>query len=288
MIARLHKRQGGKIMKKFLRWILIILAVLIVLYFVHSLITAKVYFDIYTAMSEKVNNSEDFYSRIQIPMDTDYEVTQEVFIKDNVFIKSLKRVSKDANNVTTLKLWQKYLPNKTAEEDGTGYIFIDAPDGTKKVEMLPYQDVKEPENKMYRYELSKSLVLGQGLSDFFPIYTYDEDLSYTYSAMLLNTLKHPTILYSKKIDGESCYAIKHIFPMGNFLYEVEENITLNIIKTVLFGGRITYISKETKLPVGVDDLTNPGFTKLEYFTKEVTDEDIKLPNLEEYTLQERN
>lgn len=275
-------------MKKFLKCFLIILAVLIVLYFVHSLITAKVYFDIYTAMSEKVNNSEDFYSKIQIPMDADYEVTQEVFIKDNVFIKSLKRVSKDTNNVTTLKLWQKYLPNKTAEEDGTGYIFIDAPDGTKKVEMLSYQDVKEPENKMYRYELSKSLVMGQGLSSFFPSYTYDEDLSYTYSAMLLNTLKHPTILYSQKIDGESCYAIKHIFPMGNFLYEVDENITLNIIKTVLFGGRTTYISKETKLPVGVDNLTNPGFTKLEYFTKEVTDEDIKLPNLEEYTLQERN
>lgn len=57
MIVRLHKRQGGKIMKKFLKCFLIILAVLIVLYFVHSLITAKVYFDIYTAMSEKVNNS---------------------------------------------------------------------------------------------------------------------------------------------------------------------------------------------------------------------------------------
>ena len=50
-------------MKKFLKNFFIIILILIVLYLVHSLITAKVYFDIYTAMKEKVETEDTLYAK---------------------------------------------------------------------------------------------------------------------------------------------------------------------------------------------------------------------------------
>lgn len=276
-------------MKKFLKIFFIVVVVLIAIYFIHSLITAKVYFDIYTAMKEKVESEEAFYGKLSSQTDETYKMEQEVFIKDNTFVKKITRTNTDNNEVVTLKFWQKYLPNKSENEDGTGYVFTD--DGKQKGgSKFEYDKTAlEPENKMYRYNSLRSMVLGISLQGTFFEHTPMEN--YTYSKILLSVLKHPTILYSTEFNGEKAYAIKqwYIFgEMGNFLFDVDEKPNIFDILPMLFESHTDYISKETKLPIGTDVGINGLPTTYEYFTKAVTDEDIKLPNVEEYTLQENN
>lgn len=268
-------------MKKFLKIFFIIVVILIAIYFIHSLITAKVYFDIYIAMKEKVENEETFYGKVSVQTDETYKIDQEVFIKDNIFVKKLIRTNTDNNEVVTLKFWQKYLPNKSENEDGTGYVFTDG-GGQKGGSIFGYDPTAlEPENKMYRYNSSIGVVLGLSLQGTFFDYTQNEN--YTYSKILLSVLKHPTVLYSTKFNGEKAYAIKQWYIFGNVLLYRDPDIL-----SVLFPSHTEYFSKETKLPIGTDSGINGMPTTYEYFTKEVTDKDVELPNVEEYTLQENN
>ena len=57
----------------------------------------------------------------------------------------------------------------------------------------------------------------------------------------------------------------------------------------LFNTGTEYISKETKLPIGTYiPIDSQQITTYSYFTKDVTEEDIKMPNLEEYKVMENN
>lgn len=144
-------------MKKFLKWFFIVIAILFAIYFVHSLITAKVYFNIYTAMKEKVENEDYFYAKLSSQSDETVMIENEIFVKDNNFVKVISYLS-DGKKVI-LKLWQKYLPNKTDNEDGTGYLFIESTD-TKQVDKFEYDPTAiEPENKMYRYQCISNMVI---------------------------------------------------------------------------------------------------------------------------------
>lgn len=146
-------------MKKFFKIFFIVVLVLIAIYCIHSLITAKIYFDIYTAMKEKVESEETFYGKLSVQTDETYKMEQEVFIKDNTFVKKITRVNINNNEVVTLKFWQKYLQNRLENEDGTGYVFTDA-GGQKGGSKFEYDKTTlEPENKMYRYNSLRSLVL---------------------------------------------------------------------------------------------------------------------------------
>ena len=268
--------------KKILKRIFIVLIVLVVLYCIHSCITAKIYLDIYTAMKNKVNSEKDFYAKIEQQVSEEYQITQEVFLKDNVYVKVLQRSNKENTDVVTLKLWQNHSPN-----DSKGYIFIESSvDATKHAQVLEYKDVKEPEDKMYRYQVGKSLVLGNSLNDF-SAYIVPE---YTYSKILLGVMKYPTILYSKEFNGEKCYAIKYLFTSGYLLFSAEEQIPDFLMYFyALFNTGTEYISKETKLPVGrYMPIDSQQITTYSYFTKDVTEEDIKMPNLEEYKVMENN
>ena len=269
-------------MKKFLKVFFIIILVLVVLYLVHSLITAKVYFDIYTAMKEKVEAEDTFYAKNYIKTDDKYSMEFEVFIKDNTFVKKLTRINENNERDVELKFWQKYLPNKSENEDGRGYIFATSNED-KSASILEYDPTaKEPENKMYRYYLTSSLILGQGLNVSF--FSHLEMKDYTYFDMFLETLTKPSILYTTTYNDKECYAIKQfaIFDMGVFLFEGDANYLEMLTSTY-----IQYIDKDTKLPIGAYSenlLVNQG--EVEYFTREVTDEDIKLPDLKEYKILE--
>lgn len=263
-------------MKKFLKYFFILILILILVYVVYSLIISKVYFDIYTAMKEKVDSEETFYAKLNSDLDEPYKIEQEILIKDNIFIKKITRINKETNENICFKCWQKYLPNKTEDEEGVGYLFIEAGE-QKVVSPLKYEDgTVEPENKMYRYNLLENMVIGDSLlSSFFNSKVED----YTYLKILISALKYPSVLYSTEFNGEKVYAIKEFFILGDaggFLLDEDTNML-----DVLFASYIRYFSKETKLPVG----TNALPATHEYFTKEVTDEDIKLPNLDEYVLQ---
>lgn len=269
--------------KKVLKWLLIIVLVLVVLYFVHALITAKIYFDIYTAMKEKVNTSEEFYAKTEMPASDNYKVEQEIFIKDNVFVRKLTRTNKENENTTTLKMWEDF----SKEKGVTGYLFIESTgeNTTKTAYLNEDKEASEPEDRMCRYQIVRSLVIGQDADSYF--YTKSNLEDYTYLKVLLGVIKHPTILYSKTIDGEKCYAIKNVtYNIGNYLYPIDEAPKLKVFEYIfaLFNEPTEYISKETKLPVAADNVVNTGRTTLSYFSKEVTDEDIKLPNLEEYEI----
>lgn len=263
--------------KKILKRIFIVLIILAVLYFIYSAITAKIYFDIYSEMKNKVNSEKDFYAKLEHPVSEEYKVTQEVFFKDNVCVKKLQRINVKTNDVVELRFWQKHSPN-----DSKGYIFIESSlDNTKNAQVLEYKEVTEPEDKMYRYELTRSLVLGNSLNDFSE-YNIQE---YTYSKILLGVIKHPTILYGTEFNGEKCYAIKYLFNSeGYLLSEVNEPLPDFLMYFyALFNTSTEYISKETKLPIGVYmPNAQPNTTNYNYFTKEVTEEDVKMPNLEEY------
>lgn len=265
-------------MKKFLKRFFIIVLVLLALYLIYSLIVTKVYFDIYTAMKEKVENEDSFYAK-KISNEEDYIIEFEVIIKDNVFIKKISRINEHDNECMSIKLWQKYLPHKTDDEDGKGYIFAEN-GSNKNLQELEYDPTAiEPENKMYRYNLLSSMIMGEGIKESF--FSYNEMTEYTYSKMLKDVLKCPTLLYITTYNGEECYAIKQfcIFNMGNLLFVGDANYFEMLTSTY-----VQYVSKDTKLPVG-----NSSNGKLlldesncEYFTKEVTGEDIKLPDLSEY------
>ena len=267
--------------KKILKRIFIVLIVLAVLYFIYSAITAKIYFDIYSEMKNKVNSEKDFYAKIEQQVSEEYQITQEVFLKDNVYVKVLQRSNKENTDVVTLKLWQNHSPN-----DSKGYIFIESSvDDTKHAQVLEYKEFKEPEDKMYRYQLAKSLVLGNSLTDFSE-YVVPE---YTYSKILLGVMKHPTIIYSTEFNGEKCYAIKYLLGSGGvYLFSPDERIPDFLMYFyALFNTSTEYISKETKLPIGVYmPNAQPNTTNYSYFTKDVTEEDIKMPNLEEYEVIE--
>ena len=266
--------------KKILKRIFIVLIILVVLYFIYSAITAKIYFDIYSEMKSKVNSEDDFYAKLEHPVSEEYQVIQEVFIKDKVYVKKLQRVNVKTNDVVTLKFWQNHAPNALK-----GYIFIESTlDNTKNAQVLKYKEVTEPENRMYRYELAKNLVLGNTLQDF-SIYTIPD---YTYSEIFLGVMKHPTILYSTEFNGEKCYAIKYLFTSGYLLFSAEEQIPDFLMYFyALFNTGTEYISKETKLPVGrYMPIDSQQITTYSYFTKDVTEEDIKMPNLEEYKVME--
>lgn len=266
--------------KKILKRIFIVLIILAVLYFIYSAITAKIYFDIYSEMKNKVNSEDDFYAKLEQQVSEEYQVTQEVFLKDNVCVKKVQRVNVKTNDVVTLKFWQNHSPNNQK-----GYLFIESSlDNTKNAQVLEYKEVTEPEDKMYRYELIKSFVLGNSLTDFSE-YVVPE---YTYSKILLGVIKHPTILYSKEFNGEKCYAIKYLFTSGYLLFSAEEQIPDFLMYFyALFNTGTEYISKETKLPVGrYMPIDSQQITIYSYFTKDVTEEDIKMPNLEEYKVME--
>lgn len=273
--------------KKILKWALVIIVALIVIYFAYSAITAKIYYDIYTAMHEKVNSSNDFYAKVQMEVNEPYETIMEILIKDDVFIKKLQRINTETNELTTLKLWQKYIPEKTDGKDDTFYILVEnSANNIKQVTEYDYVYAEEPEDKMYRFAMARSLVLGvSGFSDDFENGKKVEKC--TYSKIFWSVIKCPTILYSTEFNGEKCYAVKSIFKitdLGSYLFPVDMNpfelFFANIM--CLFDGDVEYISKETKMPVGANTNLNSGEKIYEYFTKEVTEEDIKLPNLEEY------
>ena len=271
-------------MKKFLKNFFIIILILIVLYLVHSLITAKVYFDIYTAMKEKVETEDTFYAKnISNSEYNNFSVELEVFIKDNVFVKKLTHINENNERELSFKVWQKYLPNKSEDEDGKGYMFVDS-ETDKNVSILEYNPIViEPENKMYRYNIVLSHILGEGLINTF--FEPSNIKEYTYSTMLSDVLKSPTILYSTSYNGEECYAIKQFLVLnGNdFMYNADAS---NF--EILTATYVQYISKKTKLPIGTTSskILSGKQDKTEYFTREVTDEDIKLSDLKEYRILE--
>ena len=55
---------------------------------------------------------------------------------------------------------------------------------------------------------------------------------------------------------------------------------------LLYSGAYIYINKDTNLPIISIAPDNTGITTYEYFTKDVTDEDLKEPDISEYTIQE--
>lgn len=273
--------------KKILKWALVIIVALIVIYFAYSAITAKIYYDIYTAMHEKVNSSNDFYAKVQMEVNEPYETSMEILIKDDVFIKKLQRINTETNELTTLKLWQKYIPEKTDGKDDTFYILVEnSANNTKQVTEYDYVYAEEPKDKMYRYGMTRRLVLGNtGFSEDFNAGKKIEQ--YTYSKLFWLAIKSPAIIYNAEFNGEKCYAVKSIFKitdLGNYLFPLDSNPFEMFFENImyLFNGDIEYISKETKMPVGAHTMLNSGERVYEYFTKEVTEDDIKLPNLEEY------
>lgn len=264
--------------KKILKRIFIVLVVLAILYFIYSCITAKIYFDIYSEMKNKVNSEKDFYAKVEMPVSEPYQVTQEIYIKDNIYIKQIQRKHLETNDTVTLKFWQNYSTN-----DYKGYLFVeDSTNTVKQAHALEHKKVTQPEDKMYRYELTKSLVLGNSMQDFSE-YNIQE---YTYSKILLSVIKHPTILYSTEFNGEKCYAIKYLFNSGYCLFSTDEQVPDFLMYFyALFNTSTEYVSKETKLPVGVYmPASTQQITNYSYFSKEVTEKDVEMPNLEEYKM----
>lgn len=263
--------------KKILKWILIVLLSLFCIFFIYSCITAKICLDIYTEMFNKVNNEPNFYGSLKSE-DDDAIITQEVYLMNNIFTQTVKRTEKNGETVS-LKMWQNY--NREDPESQTVYLFIDGTAKNIKIvdEIKNTNNSKEPDNKMYRYYLVGNLVMGAGI-DF-----QENHEEYNYAKILKAVLKHPIIIYTTEFNGEKCYAIKYN-DMGGFLYsedEEEPSHFKTFINNILHG-KVDYISKNTKLPIGTNFGVNGAQTTYSYFSKDVTEDDIKMPDLSEYEL----
>ena len=263
--------------KKILKWILIVLLSLFCIFFIYSCITAKICLDIYTEMFNKVNNEPNFYGSLKSE-DDDAIITQEVYLMNNIFTQTVKRAEKNGETVS-LKMWQNY--NREDPESQTVYLFIDGTAKNIKIvdEIKNTNNSKEPDNKMYRYYLVGNLVMGAGI-DF-----QENHEEYNYAKILKAVLKHPIIIYTTEFNGEKCYAIKYN-DMGGFLYsedEEEPSHFKTFINNILHG-KVDYISKNTKLPIGTNFGVNGAQTTYSYFSKDVTEDDIKMPDLSEYEL----
>lgn len=263
--------------KKILKWILIVLLSLFCIFFIYSCITAKICLDIYTEMFNKVNNEPNFYGSLKSE-DDDATITQEVYLMNNIFTQTVKRTEKNGETVS-FKMWQNY--NREDPESQTVYLFIEGTaNNIKKVdEIKNTNNSKEPDNKMYRYYLVGSLVMGAGI-DF-----QENHEEYNYIKMLKAVLKHPIIIYTTEFNGEKCYAIKYN-DMGVYLYEVDEEEPSHFKTFInnLLHGKVDYISKNTKLPVGTNFGVNGAQTTYSYFSKDITEDDIKMPDLSKYEL----
>lgn len=237
-------------MKKFIKYILICILAFLLLFIINRLYTTNIMYKTYKTMLSKANE-DNFYSKITT---TNQTVTSnlETWIKNGIYKKVVTHETED-NVKRSLTFWEH---NKSPNEKNKFYLIIKVDDKIVHVEEKDVDYQVEPNNKWYKYNYAQSLVVGDGKL----IYLEDEK-EYSFLDIFVNNLKNLRTNASIISDKDNCYKL-------------------------LYSGAYIYINKDTNLPIISIAPDNTGITTYEYFTKDVTDEDLKEPDISEYTIQE--
>lgn len=242
--------------EKILKILIIIILVLLVLFFINRLYTSTIIYKTYSTMLSKAEENNFYVKRTNVIQNS--TTVLETYIKDGIYKKSLIMIQNGSDNNTTIRtldFWRNNIENI----DNKYYLIIGV-DNEKTLAgegNLAYE--KEPQNKMYKYDFSKSLVIGNGELNFY------EDEEYTFKEIFIYTLKNT---------------------FGEFWTNVEIFSDKKDCYKLHYSGTDLYISKDTYLPVFA--LGNDGYGVYEYYTKDITEEDIKEPDVSECKVPENN
>ena len=237
-------------MKKVLKLFLIILLVffLIGICLIGRKVTILTKLD--KSVSKLENTKDNIYMKVNNVVDSTKEVETELFIKGDIE-KSINVVEE------TTKRIQIVYPTERK-------VFIEA-DGNKTLSIYKETAAKR----------TTDLNASSATHTVLPNYTH----SMSFIERIIIALN--TNIKTTSIDGKECYELSGMHsPI--FLYH-ENSISMSL-----------YIEKETGLPIKLVEKIEEDGEEKEYLTEYeikfdvVTDEDLKEPDISEYTIQENN
>lgn len=201
----------------------------------------------------KISEEDSFYCKLKID---GWEC--ETFIKDDVYKKTLTQNQEDSKCIQTF--WEKYDENADVDRF---IVCIKSDENQTQASISYVKNIDKPVNNFYKFNYSESFVIGAGLKTFF-----ENTKNYSVKELFGICLKNTSILVTNvSYNNENCYKISW-----------KDSDGLNISK---------YVSKSTNLPIAQEIITTSENNEktsqwaiYEYQTKEVTDQDVEDPTLE--------
>ena len=168
--------------KKVLKILIIIILLLIILFFTNRLYTTTIIYKTYSSMLDKAERDEFYIKRTGVLQDS--TTILETYIKNNIYKKSYIGIhttpNTDEKTIHTMDFWR----TNFEDTENKYYLIIGTNNEKKLVEDKNVDYEKEPENKMYKYDFSSSLVVGDGSLDF------SENKTYSFKDIFIYTLKN--------------------------------------------------------------------------------------------------
>ena len=234
--------------KKILKVLIILVLLLILLFFANRLYTTTILYKTYSSMLTKADANEFYIKRTNVLQDS--ITILETYIKNNIYKKSYFGIQSSSNTdekiIHTMDFWRTNFENT----DNQYYLIVGTNNEKKLIENKIVDYEKEPENKMYKYDFSSSLVVGDGS------FSFTNNKLYSFKDIFIYTLKNPfytnVALFSDK----------------------DNNLKLYLLDSCV------YIDKTTYLPTFKFD--SSGYFVYDYSTNFVTDKEIEAPNITNY------
>lgn len=241
--------------KKIVKIIVLLIIIFLVLLFVNRLYTTNIMYKTYKTMLEKAKE-DNFYSKTTlisnnngIPNGSNVCIV-ETYIKGGTYVKNISSIG-NSKALMNLKFWENI---NTSDEKGKYYIVVTSSENENPiVSEYEIEKQKEPVNRIYKYNFASSLVIGDGKLSY---YEFDED--YTFKQIFM-------------------YALKNSF--GDFRVNVKLFSEQKGYYKLHLDGQDIYINKDTYFQEF--SISQFGYTKYEYYIKDVTDEDLIEPTIQE-------
>lgn len=237
--------------KKVLKILIIIILLLIILFFTNRLYTTTIIYKTYSSMLDKAERDEFYIKRTGVLQDSTNIL--ETYIKNNIYKKSYIGIhttpNTDEKTIHTMDFWR----TNFEDTENKYYLIIGTNNEKKLVEDKNVDYEKEPENKMYKYDFSSSLVVSDGSLDF------SENKTYSFKDIFIYTLKNT---------------------FGTFYTNVAIFSDQDNSFKLHFSNSCLYIDKDTYLPYFKFD--DSGYFIYEYSTNSITDEQVQEPEIANY------
>lgn len=235
-----------KKLKKVIKIILIVIIVILVLFESYKIFNYFYKKDIYTKVYSNIDKNY-YIERKCIELQDENSSFNSVYINNEKYMKFI------------------YM-NSNSKEKNTFFTRTIYLDKDKNIAINTFENMNEF-NKDVAYINDSNFV---GVESIFESYN-PAYFDYSYSNNLIEKIKYklfdiansPILIKSEKYNGKDCY-------------KIVENFGFNISAT------IRYIEKETFLPVATIDNLNNQKEEYNCQIREITDEEIDLPNLSNY------
>lgn len=173
--------------------------------------------------------------------------------KNNIYVKT--EITDSENNTT----FEKYY------KDGIEKDVLSIPNREEKITQYLYDN----ERKLYVEKGDKKTVTTTEKPEEIVASVLVSYTSYeNFGQLLFNSIT--SSITTAQLDGKECYVISSSYNL-NFIYEGDSD-TVKV-----------YIDKETGLALKCEEVNNNRITKYQYSFDTVQDEDLKEPDMEQYT-----